>query len=221
MILAFETSTRICSVAFQNKEGEVFEKSIEGRSVHSDHVFLFTQELMNEHSFSLSDLESVLVSNGPGSYTGLRIAVSAIKGLLFGSEVQLFAINTLAAFAMASNPQNGDVIHSIMDARRTHVYHQQFKMNPHLEAVTSAKIIEISELEKQLQPKNILTGSGISRLNTDKLHEIQCFGMEQISAKSLITLCESYKNDDFCINTKIEELNPNYISSSQVNNSNT
>ena len=79
MILAYETSTQVCSVAFLNNEGEIFQKRITGRSVHSDHVFLFTEELINEHAFNIGDLEAVLVSNGPGSYTGLRIAASAIK----------------------------------------------------------------------------------------------------------------------------------------------
>ena len=60
MILAYETSTNICSVAFQNAEGEVFEKLIQGRSVHSDNLFLFTQQLMKEHDFKIEDLNAVL-----------------------------------------------------------------------------------------------------------------------------------------------------------------
>ena len=125
MILAYETSTNICSVAFQNAEGEVFEKRIQGRSVHSDNLFLFTQQLTKEHDFKIEDLDAVLVSNGPGSYTGLRIAASAIKGIVFGKDVNLFACNTLASFAMAKE-NNSRAIHSIIDARRTHVYHQAF-----------------------------------------------------------------------------------------------
>lgn len=83
MILAYETSTDVCSVAFQNEEGAIFEKRIQGRSVHSDSLFLFTQEIMKEHNLSIDQIEHVLVSIGPGSYTGLRIAASAIKGIFF------------------------------------------------------------------------------------------------------------------------------------------
>lgn len=63
-ILAYETTTNICSVAFQNTDGKVFEKRIQGRSVHSDNLFMFTQELMKEHDFKIEDLNAVLVSNG-------------------------------------------------------------------------------------------------------------------------------------------------------------
>lgn len=219
MILAFETSTQICSVAYQNNRGEVFEKNIKGRSVHSDHLFLFTQELIREHNFNIYDITTVLVSNGPGSYTGLRIAASAIKGLFFGSNADVYAVNTLASFAMAAKPQNGETIHAIMDARRTHVYHQVFTMDEELISDSAPKIIEITELEQQLQGNQVLSGTGISRIDSLKLKEIRCVEMEQISAKSLVKLYESLNSGNYCIKTDIEELNPNYISSSQVNNS--
>jgi tRNA threonylcarbamoyl adenosine modification protein YeaZ len=72
MILAIETATNICSVCFQDNEGKVFEKRTERKGSHSELLFLFIRELMTEYSFKMSDLDSVLVSTGPGSYTGLR-----------------------------------------------------------------------------------------------------------------------------------------------------
>src|SRR5699024_2547399 len=90
MLLALETATNVCSVAFCNEEGDVFEKRIDKRGSHSEQVFLFIEELMNEHDFKIEDLEAVLVSEGPGSYTGLRIGASAVKGLLFQSGVTLY-----------------------------------------------------------------------------------------------------------------------------------
>ena len=53
MILAYETSTDVCSVAFQNEEGAIFERRIQGRSVHSDSLFLFTQEIIREQKISI------------------------------------------------------------------------------------------------------------------------------------------------------------------------
>ena len=97
------------------------EKKIQGRSVHSDNLFLFTKELMDEQDFKIAELNAVLVSNGPGSYTGLRIAASALKGILFGTDVKLYAVNTLASFAMNTEAEKGDTVHSIIDARRTHL----------------------------------------------------------------------------------------------------
>ncbi len=217
MILSFETSINICSVAFQNAEGEVFEKRIQGRSVHSDNLFMFTQELMKEHDFKIEDLNAVLVSNGPGSYTGLRIAASAIKGIMFGKDVDLFACNTLASFAMATE-SSSEAIHSIIDARRNHVYHQEFKLNEELEIISEAKVIELSDLEEQIEPRDTLIGTGIDRISKKALENVQIFDDSFISAKSLIRLFHLKNQTDFCIKTHPEELNSNYISSSQVNN---
>ncbi|MEP0004627.1 MAG: tRNA (adenosine(37)-N6)-threonylcarbamoyltransferase complex dimerization subunit type 1 TsaB [Balneola sp.] len=216
-ILAYETSTNICSVAFQNAEGKVFEKRIQGRSVHSDNLFLFTQELMKEHDFKIEDLDAVLVSNGPGSYTGLRIAASAIKGIMFGKDEGLFACNTLASFAMATE-NSSEAIHSIIDARRNHVYHQEFKLNEELEIISEAKVIEISDLEEQIESGDTLIGTGIDRISKKALENVQIFDDSFISAKSLIRLFHLKNHTDFCIRTHPEELNSNYISSSQVNN---
>ena len=216
-ILAYETSTNICSVAFQNKDEKVFEKRIQGRSVHSDNLFLFTQELMKEHDFKIEDLDAILVSNGPGSYTGLRIAASAIKGILFGKDVDLFACNTLASFAMATE-SSSESIHSIIDARRNHVYHQTFKLNDELEILSEAKVTEITDLEEQIESGNVLIGTGIDRISKKALEDVQTFDGSFISAKSLIRLFQLKNHKDFCIKTGSEELNSNYISSSQVNN---
>lgn len=220
MILAYETSTNICSVAFQDRDGKFHEKRIQGRSVHSDNMFLFTQQLMEEHDFKITDLEAVLVSNGPGSYTGLRIAASGIKGLMFGTEVDLYAVNTLASFAMGINPQKGITIHSIIDARRTHVYHQSFVFEEGLQEVSKSKVIELSELEQILESNNVLVGTGIDRVDPKALEQINVFNENSITGISLIQLFSSLNNEQHCTKTKPGDLNSNYISSSQVNNSN-
>lgn len=220
MILAYETSTNICSVAFQDCDGKFHEKRIQGRSVHSDNMFLFTQQLMQEHDFEIPDLDAVLVSNGPGSYTGLRIAASGIKGLMFGAKVDLYAVNTLATFAMGVNPQKGNIIHSIIDARRTHVYHQSFTFEEGLKEISTAKVIELSELEQLLESEHMLVGTGIDRIDPKALEQITVFDMNSISGISSIQLFHSSNNEQFCIKTSPLDLNSNYISSSQVNNSN-
>lgn len=220
MILAYETATDICSVSFQNNKGEIFEKRIQGRSVHSDNLFLFTQELLIEHSFSIEELDAVLVSNGPGSYTGLRIAASSIKGILFGLEVPLFQVNTLAGFAqnVVDKVKDGS-IHSIIDARRTHVYHQSFKNKEGLVKKSEISLQEISDFEAELITGDIIVGTGIQRLSEKARSITQTFDAEVISASNLILLYNSSPDSEYLKQTTPENLNPNYISSNQVNNS--
>jgi len=219
MILAYETATNICSVAFHDSEGEVFEKRIQGRSVHSDNLFLFTQELMDEHNFAIANLDAVLVSNGPGSYTGLRIAASAIKGILFGSDTSLYAVNTLASFAMGCKDEATKSIHSIIDARRTHVYHQAYKFEDGLRDLSESKVMELSEFENLLEADDCVIGTGIDRIKKEALNNIHTFDDTFIAATTLIDLFKTNNADKYCIKTDPEDLNSNYISSSQVNNS--
>ncbi|HCD53406.1 MAG TPA: tRNA (adenosine(37)-N6)-threonylcarbamoyltransferase complex dimerization subunit type 1 TsaB [Balneolaceae bacterium] len=223
MILAYETSTQVCSVAFLNNEGEIFQKRITGRSVHSDHVFLFTEELINEHAFNIGDLEAVLVSNGPGSYTGLRIAASAIKGLLFQQNIPLFACNTLAGFASSESisPETTGTIHSIIDARRTHVYHQSFIKNDvgDPEAKTNATVMEIKDFEAMIKDGDVVIGTGLHRLNKELLSTVTVMDDAAISAGNLIKLYQQSTAVQFCKRTEVEALDPEYITSNQVNNS--
>ena len=217
--LAFETSTDVCSVSFQNAEGEIFEKRIQGRSVHSDHLFLYTKELMKKHGFKISELDTVLVSNGPGSYTGLRIAASSVKGMLFGTEVDLYEVNTLAGFAQSVLKEAEDTIHAIIDARRTHVYHQAFKAGENLEPVGLASVKEIADLETELKAGDVVIGTGQSRISEGVFEGVKIFGAELITASSIIQLYNAQSDSEFFRKTTLEELNPNYITSNQVNNS--
>lgn len=219
MILAFETSTQVCSVSFQGAKGEIHEKRIMGRSVHSEHLFLFTKALMEEHGFKISDLDAVIVSNGPGSYTGLRIAASAIKGLLFAADVPLYAANTLASFAMEPESKPTQTIHAIIDARRTHVYNQSFVLDGKLRAVSEAAVVDIAEFQKKVSEGDIIIGTGLNRLEEENLKSVSTFDIDHVTANSLIKLFSLLNSEEFCTRTSVEELDPYYLTSNQVNNS--
>lgn len=216
MILAFETATNICSVAFQDENGKVHEKRTERKGSHSELLFLFVKELMEEHAFKLNELNAVLVSSGPGSYTGLRIAASGVKGMLFGLDVKIFAGNTLAGFAQSA--QKG-TIHSVINARRKHLYHQQFKKDGNLTKVSDSKIRELAEIEQLLSPGDFIVGTGIDRLKEGSLEGVGVLDSLHISSKGLISLFLSDSREHFFQQTTAEELESNYLTSSQVNNS--
>lgn len=217
MILAIETATNVCSVAFEDRDGTIDERRIEKRGSHSEKLFLFIEELMNEHDFSISDLDAVLISEGPGSYTGLRIGASAVKGLLFQTEVPLYAINTLASFAVQAADDTPDVqiIHGIIDARRVHVYHREFNAVGRLEAAGDVEVIPIEEFETIVKEGDIIVGTGLKRLSKSVRDKSRTYGSDAITAKSLIML---YGEDltDFCRRVKPETFDPRYYTSNQV-----
>ena len=219
MILAYETSTDVCSVAYQNKEGAIFEKRIQGESVHSDNLFLFTQELMKEHGCTIDKMEAVLVSNGPGSYTGLRIATSAIKGIFFKTDTQVYQVETLAGLACSLMGENQRIIHSIIDARRSHVYHKKFRVDDNLETITELQLLQISEMESILKKGHKIVGTGLDRISADKLRGIEIFGSKNISAKNLLVLYNRFFNSRYIKKIPLNKLVPTYFNSNQVNNS--
>lgn len=222
MILSLETATDVCSVAFQDSTGSIYEKRMLRKGSHSEYVFIFVRELMQDYGFSISELKALLVSSGPGSYTGLRIAASAAKGLLFGTGVPLYAANTLACFAqsvcerMELTPDRR--IHAVINARRSHLYHQAFLFDGGLKGETSVNIREISDIEKLIKPGDVLIGTGISRIPETITNRCSIMEPEAISANSVITLFNTKTGPAFFTKTTPEELDANYISSSQINN---
>lgn len=218
MILALETATNVCSVAFCDEKGEVYELRTDERGTHSEQLFLFIEQLQQEHGLRIADLDAVLISEGPGSYTGLRISASAVKGLLFQLNIPLFGVNTLASFAMQVHQQESKAkhIHSIIDARRVHVYHQQFKyVDGKLSSKDEVEVIPIKAFEKMVRTGDVVIGTGLNRIAQEALNKVQILDKSAITAKSLIALYKAGFHD-FYQKENPELFEPKYHTSNQV-----
>ena len=123
-LLLIESSNQVCSVAL-SKYGEIIqEKFIEEPNSHSVYLAPFVDEVMALSGLSFNQLDGVVVSDGPGSYTGLRIGSSLAKGICFGADIPLIAVSTLrglAGIALKEYPSVNQVI-SLVDARRSDAY---------------------------------------------------------------------------------------------------
>ena len=121
-ILNIETATKNCSVALAKEGKTILCKEIaeEGYS-HAERLHIFIEEIIKEAGITFQDLSSIAVSQGPGSYTGLRIGVSAAKGLCYALGIPLIAVDTLQVLASQVNVSNGLII-PMLDARRMEVY---------------------------------------------------------------------------------------------------
>lgn len=219
MLLALETATNVCSVAFCDKNGSIYEQRTNKRGTHSEQLFLFIKQLQDEHNFRIQDLDAVLVSEGPGSYTGLRIGASAVKGLLFQTEVPLIGINTLASFAMQATLENPKAsrIHSIIDARRVHVYHQRFIFaGGKLSTDDDVEVIPIKVFEKMLREDDTVIGTGLQRIDEQDLNKARSLNPNLISSTSLIALYQAGFSD-FYQEEDPELFDPKYYTSNQVN----
>ncbi|MEN9971906.1 MAG: tRNA ((37)-N6)-threonylcarbamoyltransferase complex dimerization subunit type 1 TsaB [Bacteroidota bacterium] len=123
-ILHIETATKVCSVALSNA-GKLIacKESISDGFIHSEALTLYIEETLIEGGISLSDLQAISISSGPGSYTGLRIGLSTAKGLCFALKIPLISVETLLALS-ALAPKGNQTVIPMLDARRMEVYTQ-------------------------------------------------------------------------------------------------
>lgn len=148
LILNIETSTTLCSVSLA-KDGKVIASKEVGEGyTHAENLHVFIEEVLAEAKSSVKDLNAVAVGSGPGSYTGLRIGVSAAKGLAYALQIPLIAVNTLQTLAaMAAHENNADVLFCpMLDARRMEVYTAIFDKDLNTVKETSAQILTESDL---------------------------------------------------------------------------
>ena len=121
-ILNIETATTNCSVSL-SKEGEILilkeDNSLNYSHAESLHVFI--DSVLTSANLKRSDLNAIAVSKGPGSYTGLRIGVSAAKGLCFALDIPLLSVETLQSLSHQVMSNEGFII-PMLDARRMEVY---------------------------------------------------------------------------------------------------
>ncbi len=123
IILNLETATTNCSVSISKDDKVVVLKENNAANYsHSEQLHIFIKEALKEASLLFSDLDAVAISKGPGSYTGLRIGVSAAKGLCFSLDLPLISIPTLQSMAHQVQLEPGEMVIPVLDARRMEVY---------------------------------------------------------------------------------------------------
>jgi len=126
LILAMESSAKPASVAVVSDGVLLGLYYQESGLTHSRTLVNMTQSLLSNLSISLSDIGLVAVSRGPGSFTGVRIGVSAAKGLAWGLGIPVCGVSTLEAMA-SQTPVEKVILCPVMDARRAQVYNSLFQ----------------------------------------------------------------------------------------------
>ena len=151
LILNIETATKNCSVAL-SKDGRTLaiREIAEQNFSHAEKLHIFIEELFAESHLKLQDLSAIAVSQGPGSYTGLRIGVSAAKGLCYALSIPLIAVDTLEILARKINISNGTIL-PMIDARRLEVYSAFFDSNYAKIRETKAEIIDENSFQEETE----------------------------------------------------------------------
>ena len=199
-ILNIETATKNCSVSLAKDGKTIFLKELNsGGYSHAEKLHEFILEVVKNSGIELSQIKAVAVSKGPGSYTGLRIGVSAAKGLCFALDIPLISVNTLRSLALSISGTHG-VIVPLLDARRMEVYSRVFNLkNEELRAV-KAEIISSESFNEYLEEGIVhLVGDGVEKCKTIITHKNVIFVDGKFpSANEMSSLSfEKFKINDF------------------------
>ncbi len=167
ILLHIETATDVCSVALtQGTEVLGVKESTDGNS-HSKNLLPFIDSVLKETNHVQQDLQGVVVSIGPGSYTGLRIGVSTAKGMAYSLGIPVITVSTLESIAQGAKQQTGsgncDIV-PMIDARRMEVFAARYDNDMNLMDEVTAVIVDENAFSELLREKEVLfCGNGMPK----------------------------------------------------------
>lgn len=199
LILNIETATKNCSVALSKAGKTLAIKELSEQNFsHAEKLHVFIEELFSETNLKLEDLNAVAVSQGPGSYTGLRIGVSAAKGLCYALSIPLIALDTLEILARKIQVNSGIII-PMIDARRLEVFSAFFDSSFTKIRAIKAEVIDENSYQEESEILHLI-GDGAMKfkeiLTDEKFHyypEIQFPSAEEMSLISF----QKFQNSQF------------------------
>ncbi len=177
-ILAVDTSATAASVAVAEENKLIGEFSINTALTHSQTLMPMVDELLKNTGLSVNDIDAAAVNAGPGSFTGVRIGVAAVKGIAFPKNLPCVSVSTLES--MAYNMLGNDcIVCSVMDARCSQVYNALFRVKGcTVTRMTDDRALSLTDLKNELQNINekvVLVGDGAvlcSKFLGEKLENI-------------------------------------------------
>lgn len=197
LILNIETATTNCSVCLSKDEQilAVRENNTPNYS-HAEQLHVFIKKCTEEAGYKLADLDAIAISKGPGSYTGLRIGVSAAKGLCYALDKPLISIATLKSMASQIEVGKKEIVIPVLDARRMEVYAAIFDAELNQIMETRAEIISSDSFSDYLEHEKVhFVGSGAEKMKSVLNHDHLVFHTEVVpSAKDMAILSNKKLN---------------------------
>jgi tRNA threonylcarbamoyladenosine biosynthesis protein TsaB len=179
-ILALDCSTEFCSVALL-LGGEIIERNEHAGQRHSELILTMVDTVLAEGGLTLSQLDAVAFSAGPGSFTGLRIGCGVAQGLAFGANLPVIAVPTLLALAQATDARR---VLSVLDARMGEVYLAAYERTDDTWQTVIAPCLCKPDAAPPLAGGDWFgIGSGFS-VHGDKLRETYAHQLGDVDAKS-------------------------------------
>lgn len=198
-ILNIETATTNCSVSVA-KDGITIalKEDYDNGYSHAEKLHVYIDEVLKEAQIEKQQLDAIAVSKGPGSYTGLRIGVSAAKGLCFALDIPLIAVSTLEALAHQVKAENGLII-SMLDARRLEVYSAIFNSDYQEVRAIEAQVLDENSFSEYLKESKVyFIGNGVKKTMDLITNKNAVFIEEKLPSANQMSLLsfEAYKKSN-------------------------
>lgn len=161
IVLAFDTSSKTASVAVLNNNDTVYEKLLDTGLNHSETILPTVDKALKETNLQINEIDLFACTLGPGSFTGVRISVSTIKGMMLVTSKPAAGVSTLAAIAL-NVPHTEKLICAVMDAGRGQVYTATFRYDKEslLRQLTQEINIDPQHISAKTNEEVICVGEG-------------------------------------------------------------
>ena len=160
--LSIDSSSRSASAAVVSDGKVLGEFFVNNKLTHSQTLMKMVENLLNVTDTKISDITAIVVTNGPGSFTGIRIGIAAVKGLALGADKLCIPISSLGAIAYNFLGEEGIIVANL-DARQGQVYNAIFRASAgRIERLTEDRAISAEKLKEELLSYDniILCGDG-------------------------------------------------------------
>jgi tRNA threonylcarbamoyladenosine biosynthesis protein TsaB len=191
ILLYLETATEICSVALSKGKEIAASICLDKSNTHAEQLFPFIERVLAEGNCTISELDGVVLSIGPGSYTGLRIGASAAKGICYALNIPLVGVSTLQSIvfgALQSQNEPQKVLYSPMiDARRMEVFTALFNNKGEMITEVDNKIIDEHSFHNELENNVIyFCGNGSTKCQSVIQHPNAYFIKAPLVAQNML-----------------------------------
>jgi tRNA threonylcarbamoyladenosine biosynthesis protein TsaB len=191
LILNIDTAVNAASVCLA-KDGNILSiAKNENQKDHSSWLHIAIKEVFEKNDLQLNSLDAIAVTEGPGSYTGLRIGMATAKGICYALQKPLITLNTLLVMANAAKNENADLLCPMIDARRMEVFTALYSKT--LEPIKQPVAMTVDE--KSFDEELVLNTICFFGNGSDKFHQIKnnsraIFKDLNVDASSMIELAE-------------------------------
>ncbi len=213
MLAAIETTGRTCGVALFDDERLIAEFHVELERAHDRLLAGLFRDALDAVGASIDDLQTIAVSVGPGSYTGIRIGISFVTGVALATDVRVVPVATLDAIAWnaaeAARAAGRSRVAAMIGAASLGVYVALYDVDPAFRRTSAVQTLDPSEAMRRLEPSTLLAGPGIDLLEVGATDPIAS-GSRELRARAVGERAMALVAQGVAV--RPEEIEPLYIS---------